>query len=81
MPLLGTRPAKPLRVSYWNGEDPLEETERRVAAICQHYGITENDLGGRPFIDSGRETPLGASWFRWTWRTATEPTRAIGSGL
>ena len=35
-PLLGVQPLKRLRVAYWNGEDPLEETERRVVAaiIC-----------------------------------------------
>lgn len=44
----------PLRTWYWNGEDPHEELERRVQAVCLHYGITENDLGGRFFLDSGR---------------------------
>ncbi|MGE0660437.1 MAG: AAA family ATPase [Reyranellaceae bacterium] len=43
------------RVWYWNGEDPREELERRVQAICLHYGLTEADLGGRLFLDSGRE--------------------------
>jgi hypothetical protein len=43
------------RVWYWNGEDPLEELQRRVQAICLHYGLTEQDLGGRLFLDSGRK--------------------------
>ncbi len=46
------------RVWYWNGEDPLEETERRVAAICLRYGITAADIGGRLFLNSGRDTPI-----------------------
>ena len=47
-----------LRVWYWNGEDPQEETRRRVMAACKHYGISSSDLGGRLFTDSGRDMPL-----------------------
>jgi AAA domain len=44
----------PLRVWIWNGEDPRDEIERRVAGICQHYGLeAERELQGRLFIDSG----------------------------
>jgi hypothetical protein len=32
--------------------------ERRIAAICQHYEINQSDLGGRLFVNSGRDTPL-----------------------
>lgn len=46
------------RVWYWNGEDPQDETRRRVMAACLHYGLTADDLGGRLFTDSGRDTPL-----------------------
>lgn len=56
--LIGAEPAAPLRVWYWCGEDPLEETHRRVAAACLHYGIKEADIGGRLFLDSGRNTPI-----------------------
>jgi hypothetical protein len=48
----------PLRVWYWNGEDPLEETERRVAAIQKHCGISPADIGGRLFLDSGRSLEI-----------------------
>lgn len=48
----------PLRVWYWNGEDPQDETKRRVMAACKHYGITSEALGGRLFTDSGRDTPF-----------------------
>lgn len=57
-PLLGDRPPRPLRVWLWNGEDPAEETERRIAAACLHYGLTDADLGGRLFTDSGRKMPI-----------------------
>jgi hypothetical protein len=56
--LLSGKPGPLRRVWYWCGEDPREEIERRVAAICLHYGITADDLGDRLFIDSGRDTPL-----------------------
>ena len=52
------RPAKPLRVLIWNGEDPREELELRVAAWLQHNGKSAADLGGRLAIMSGRDTPL-----------------------
>jgi hypothetical protein len=51
--LLGIHPFGPLRVAIWNGEDPLEELERRVAATMQLYRLTNEDLGGRLFLDSG----------------------------
>lgn len=56
--LLGVKPGKPLRVWYWNGEDPLEEIERRVAAICIHYGIEPAEIEGRLFLDTGRESEI-----------------------
>jgi AAA domain len=50
----------PLRVWYHNGEDPMDELKRRVAAICQHYKISLEDLltGGNFFMTSGNEVPL-----------------------
>ena len=57
-PLLGITPPKRLRVWYWNGEDPREETERRIAAICLHYGITAEEIEGWLFYDSGRDQPI-----------------------
>lgn len=57
-PLLGRLVKEPLRVWYWNGEDPREEVERRLMAACLHFGITAAEIDGRLFIDSGRETPI-----------------------
>jgi hypothetical protein len=57
-PLLGVAVHKPLRVWLWNLEDPQEETMRKLAAIRQHYGLSQEDIEGRLFVDSGRETPL-----------------------
>lgn len=57
-PLVGTRPDQPLKVWLFNGEDPLEEMERRVMAACLHFGLCREALEGSFFLDSGRDTPL-----------------------
>jgi hypothetical protein len=57
-PLLGLQPRDKYRVWFWNGEDGREELERRLTAICIHYEITQADLDGLFFIDSGRELPI-----------------------
>ena len=57
-PLLGIHPTGKFRVWIWNGEDPLEELERRVAAICLHYGIAPAELDGQLFLNSGRDTEI-----------------------
>lgn len=56
--LIGEAPKGKLKVWYWNGEDPEEELQRRIAAACLHYGISETDLEGRLFVDSGRDTEI-----------------------
>jgi hypothetical protein len=67
-PLLGVKSRGQFRVWLWNGEDPPDEIDRRIAAAMQHYGLTAEDIGDRLFVDSGmkqeivlaRETPNGA---------------------
>jgi hypothetical protein len=56
--LLGTEPNRRLRVWYWNGEDPQDELDRRVVAICRHYEIDQGELEGYLFLDNGRETKI-----------------------
>jgi hypothetical protein len=56
--LLGDMPARKLRVWYWNGEDPYDEIERRIASICLHHGVIADELQGNLFVDSGREVPI-----------------------
>jgi hypothetical protein len=56
--LLGIKPAAPLRVALWNGEDPFEELERLVLAACLHYGIDRKDLKNRLFLTSGRDVEI-----------------------
>jgi hypothetical protein len=51
-------PDGPLRVWLLNGEEEQDELDRRVAAVCQHYRISEADLGGRLFALSVRDRPM-----------------------
>jgi hypothetical protein len=61
--------SRPLRVWYWNLEDPPEETERRIAAIMLHYKIAEHDIAGRLFVNSegiviGETAKLGTTIYK-----------------
>jgi hypothetical protein len=51
-------PGGPLRPWVLNGEEEQDELDRRAAALCQHYRITEADLGGRLFAQSVRDQPM-----------------------
>lgn len=57
-PVLGIRPKQRCKVVYFNAEDPLDEIQRRVIAICQHHDIPQSKLVGWIFTASGRETEL-----------------------
>src|SRR5262245_17240960 len=56
--LLGEQPGERVRVWYHNGEDNMDELNRRVAAICQYYDIPLQELEGWFFMTSGNEVPL-----------------------
>ena len=56
--LLGEQPDARLRIWYHNGEDPREEIDRRLTAICQHYDIPQEELQGCLWTTSGTEFPL-----------------------
>ena len=56
--LLGIQPSRPMRVWYWNGEDPQEEIERRVLSICLHFNLDHREVERNLFIDSGRDTEI-----------------------
>jgi len=53
--LIGAKPKRQYRVWYINLEDPRDEIDRRFAAIFKHYAISQTDIGGRLFTDSGRD--------------------------
>lgn len=57
-PLLGIAPEERVNVWLWNGEDPLEEMQRRVMAAAMHYEIKREEFEGRLFVDSGRQMPV-----------------------
>ena len=57
-PLLGIQVPEPLTVWIINLEDPLEELERRVLAVLLHFKIHPDELGGRLFLNSGRDTKV-----------------------
>jgi RecA-family ATPase len=56
--LLGEQPEERRRVWYHNGEDPREEIDRRLAAICQYYKIPHEELVGWLWTTAGTEFPL-----------------------
>lgn len=43
----------PLKVWYWNLEDPCDEIDRRIAAILLYYEIDGKRLEGRLFVNGG----------------------------
>jgi len=57
-PLVGEPPQRALKVWYWNGEDPMEELQRRIAAACLKYKIGPDALAGNLFVDSGRDSEI-----------------------
>lgn len=56
--LLGVQPRGRFRVWLWNGEDPLEELQRRVMAAIKYVGLTRDDVEGWLFLDSGRTSEI-----------------------
>jgi hypothetical protein len=47
--LLGIEPRERVKTWYWNLEDPVDEIDRRIAALCQHYNIAPSELEGYLF--------------------------------
>jgi hypothetical protein len=56
--LLGVRPSERANVWLWNGEDPLDELQRRITGAALHHGISPADIEGRLFVNSGRDTAI-----------------------
>ena len=69
---------EPLRVWYLNGEEDQDELDRRVAAICQRYGITKSDCGDRLFVQSVRDDRCELPpWSRTVARRSTGVCRSV----
>ncbi|MCJ2069669.1 AAA family ATPase [Methylobacterium sp. J-030] len=56
--LIGHHPHGRFKVLIWNGEDPLEEMQRRIMAACIQYDIGQEDIEGHLFVNSGRDDPI-----------------------
>lgn len=56
--LLGVTPDEVVNGWLWNGEDPADELDRRIAAACIHYGIDPSEIEGRLFVDTGRKVKI-----------------------
>lgn len=56
--LLGRTPVERCRVWLWQGEDPLDEMQRRVTAAMLHFDIDPSEVEGRLFLNSGRDDPI-----------------------
>jgi RecA-family ATPase len=57
-PLLGEMPEQRCRVWLHNGEEPLEELNRKILAVCQLYNLPQEELRNYLFCTSGTEVPL-----------------------
>ncbi|MDP2358196.1 MAG: AAA family ATPase [Beijerinckiaceae bacterium] len=57
-PLLGLTPHERLRVWLWNGEDPMDELQRRIMAAVKYHNLQREDIEGYLFVNSGRSSPI-----------------------
>ena len=60
--LLGAKVFGKRTVWLWNGEDGMDELVRRITAAMQHYGITEEELGGRLILQTGDSMPINIAY-------------------
>lgn len=51
-------PTGALRVWVHNGEDPMDELQRRLVAICMEHGVEPNEVADNLFLTSGRDTRI-----------------------
>jgi hypothetical protein len=56
--LLNDMPPRQLKVWYHNGEEHWEEMLRRLAAVCQYYGVQHADLENWFCMTSAQKFPL-----------------------
>jgi hypothetical protein len=56
--LLHDQPERPLRVWWFNAEEPADEMARRLAAVVKHYRLPFDAFDDRLFMDNGHDLPL-----------------------
>lgn len=61
--LLGEHIFASVRAAILNLEDPMEELDRRLAAIMMRHKITNADIQGRLFLHSGEDRPVTMAAF------------------
>ncbi len=71
VPVMGVPIGTPKKVWLLNLEDPMDEMERRMGAIIQHYELDHRMLEQNMWMNSGRDTPL----------TLAEENRLEGGGI
>lgn len=64
------------RVWLWNLEDDEMSMARTIQAACKVHGISEEDIGGRLYVNSGRDTPLCTAKVKSGEITILEPVYA-----
>jgi hypothetical protein len=76
--LLGVEPAECVPVWLLNLEDPMDELYRRAMAIAMRHGLTQRDITGRIFLNSGRVTKLTIAT---TTKAGTVVVRPVVEGI
>jgi AAA domain len=71
------QPKARYRVWYHNGEDPPQEVQRRIAAICQHYGVDAHILEETLYVTSGLDMPIKITRSNGTTIVHTETIKEI----
>jgi len=61
-PLLGVKVYGKRKVWLWNGEDGIEELQRRIVAAMMHYGITQEDIGDRLMLQTSADMPVNIAF-------------------
>jgi hypothetical protein len=56
--LLDVTPDERANAWIWNGEDPMEELQRRIIAAALYYEIDPTEIEGRLFVDTGRDQKI-----------------------
>lgn len=56
--LLRDMPHETVKAWHYNLEDPIDELQRRLAAICLNFHVKTDELKGQLFLNSGRDRRL-----------------------
>lgn len=71
--LLHDRPYGTIRVWLWNGEDPMDELQRRITAAAVRHKLRPENFVPRLFVDSGRSMEIKVARMEGSGTTIAEP--------